>query len=82
MGHVGCDQGVPLGDFLLTPICYIEKVTLWLNLLFLMAQSNTNESVVKDNTFATAEIRTKPHGSVSDTCHWSSIPSFQPTTID
>ena len=42
-------QGASLGDFLLTPMCPLEKVTLWEGLLYfcLMLGPETNERIAK-----------------------------------
>jgi len=42
-------RGESLGDFLLAPVCPIEKVTLLEGLLYLMLGFNSDEGVVKDN---------------------------------
>ena len=43
--------GGHLGDFLVTPACPIEKVTLWEGLLYLMLGSETDRVLQKDRIF-------------------------------
>jgi len=43
---------MPLGDFLLAFVCTIEKVTQWVNLVYLTPGSEIDEGVAKTKVFA------------------------------
>jgi len=42
---------VSLGEFLLTPTCPIEKVSLWVGLPYLKTESDTDVGVIKDTRY-------------------------------
>ena len=46
--RLSVSQSASLGDFLLAPVCPIEKVTLWEDFLYLTLGSETDEGVAKD----------------------------------
>jgi len=49
--RLSVSQGPSIGDFLLSPACSIEKVTLWEDFLYLMTGSETDEGVAEDKVF-------------------------------
>ena len=49
--ELSISEGVPLMNFLLTPLCPIEKVTLWVGFLYLTSGSETDEGVAKGKVF-------------------------------
>jgi len=50
---------VSLGDFLLAPVCPIEKVTLWEGFVSLRPGSDSDEGAAKHTVFSRAGNKTR-----------------------
>ena len=56
-------RSASLGDFLLAPVCPVEKVILWEGFLYLTLGSEPDEGVTKDHIFARTGNQTQDSGS-------------------
>jgi len=57
--RLNVSQGASIGDFLLAPVCPIEKVTLWEDFFYLTSGSETDEGVAKEKALARSGNRTR-----------------------